>query len=157
ERRADHPAAHLRVVSPGYFRTLQIPLLEGRDFDVRDDAGERGRPRFVIVNRMLASRYWPHESAIGKRLQQDYSSDWLIIAAVVGDVRYAGLDVPPDLEIYLPDGLFPESAMTLVVRTHGDPHDAVASVRNRIRQVDRDALVSDVHSMDELMSQSVAV
>jgi putative ABC transport system permease protein len=156
ERVAEHPAAHLRVISSGYFRTLQIPLLEGRDFDARDDVGTRGRPRFVIVNRALARRYWPRESAIGKRLRQDYNTDWVTIAGVVGDVRYAGLDVPPDLEIYLPDGLFPESAMTLVLRTHGEPHGAVASVRNRIQGVDRDALVSDIHTMDELVSQSVA-
>ncbi len=152
----DHPAAHLRVVSAGYFRTLQIPLLDGRDFEARDDVGERGRPRFVIVNRTLAARYWPHESAVGKRLRQDYNTDWVTIAGVVGDVRYAGLDAPPELEIYLPDGLFPESAMTLVVRTRGDPHDAAPSVRDRIEGVDRDALVSDIHSMDELMRQSVA-
>jgi predicted permease len=153
---ADHPAAHLRVISPGYFRTLQIPLLEGRDFDARDDVGARGRPRFVIVNRVLATRYWPHESAIGKRLHQDYNNEWVTIAGVVGDVRYAGLDVSPDVEIYLPDGLFPESAMTLVVRTHGDPYDAVASVRSRIQDVDRDALVSDIQPMSSLISQSVA-
>jgi predicted permease len=153
---ADHPAAHLRVISAGYFRTLQIPLLEGREFDARDDVGERGRPGFVIVNQTLAARYWPHESAIGKRLRQDYNTDWVTIGGVAGDVRYAGLDTPPDLEIYLPDGLFPESAMTLVVRTRGEPRDAVASVRGRIESVDRDALVSDVHSMDELMSESVA-
>ena len=153
---AAHPAAHLRVISAGYFRTLQIPLVEGRDFDARDDVGERGRPRFVIVNRTLAARYWPHESAVGKRLRQDYNTDWVTVAGVVGDVRYAGLDAPPDLEIYLPDGLFPESAMTLVVRTHGDPRNAVASVRDRIRSVDRDALVSDVQSMEELISRSVA-
>jgi len=153
---ADHPAAHLRVISAGYFRTLQIPLLEGRDFDARDDVGQRGRPRFVIVNRALAARFWPHESAVGKRLKQDYNAEWVTIAGVAGDVRYAGLDAPPDLEIYLPDGIFPESAMTLVVRTRGAPRRAAASVRNRIEGVDRDAFVSDIHSMDELMSQSVA-
>jgi predicted permease len=153
---ADHPAAHLRVISSNYFTTLQIPLLEGRDFDARDNVGARGRPRFVIVNRVLAARYWRHDSAIGKRLRQDYNSDWVTIVGVVGDVRYAGLDVPPDMEIYLPDGLFPESAMTLVLRTHGDPHEAAASVRSRIQGVDRDALVSDIHPMTELMSQSVA-
>jgi predicted permease len=152
----DHPTAHLRVISAGYFRTMQIPLLEGRDFDARDDVGQRGRPRFVIVNRALAARYWPNQSAIGKRLRQDYNTDWVTVAGVVGDVRYAGLDIPPDLEIYLPDSLFPQSAMTLVLRTRGDPHDAVASVRNRIEGIDRDALVSDVHTMDELTSQSVA-
>ena len=153
---ADHPSAHLRVVSAGYFRTLQIPLLDGRDFDAQDDVGERGRPRYVIVNRALAARYWPHESAVGKRLRQDYNTDWVIVAGVVGDVRYGGLDAAPDLEIYLPDGLFPESAMTLVVRTVGDPHGVVSGVRSRIAEVDRDALVSDVQTMDELMSRSVA-
>ena len=153
---ANHPSGHLRVVGPGYFQTLQIPVLDGRDFDARDDVGERGRPRFLIVNHALASHFWPHESAVGKRLRQDYNTDWVTIAGVVGDVRYDGLDTPPDFEMYLPDGLFPESAMTLLVRTAGDPRTVIHDVRDQVASVDREAFISDVASMDDLMSQSVA-
>jgi predicted permease len=153
---ADHPVAHLRVVSADYFRTLEIPLRGGRDFDTRDDAAPRGHPRFVIVNQALAARYWPGQSAVGKRLREDFNPESVTIAGVVGDVRYASLDAPPDLEIYLPDGVFPESAMTLLVKTSGEPQALISAVRQRIRSVDSEAFVSDVQSMDELVSASLA-
>jgi putative ABC transport system permease protein len=152
----DLPTARMRVISAGYFRVMQIPLLDGRDFDTRDDAGERGSPHFIIVNRTLASRYWPGESAVGKRLRVGTNSnDWTPIAGVVGDVRYSGLDAPPEMEIYLPDGIFPESAMTLLVKTAGDPLRLVSNVRARIAQVDREAFVSDIHTMDDLIGESL--
>lgn len=60
------------------------------------------------LNHALAAHFWPNESAVGKRLRQDYNTDWVTIAGVVGDVRYDALDTLPDFEVYLPDGLFPE-------------------------------------------------
>jgi putative ABC transport system permease protein len=156
-RPADLPAAHLRVISAGYFRVLQIPLLEGRDFDQRDDTGERGHPKFVIVNRTLAARFWPGESAAGKRLREAFNpNEWVTVAGVAGDVRYAGLDAPPELEIYLPDGIFPESAMTLLVKTAGSPLLAAGATRARIAEIDSEAFVSDVKSMDDLIGDSLA-
>ena len=152
----NHPVAHLRVVSADYFRTLQIPLLEGRDFDTRDDAAPRGHPRFVIINRALAARYWPGQDAVGRRLREDFNPEWVTVAGVVGDVRYASLDAPPDLEIYLPDGIFPESAMTLLVKSASGSQPTMAAVRDRIRSIDSEAFVSDVHTMDELVSASLA-
>src|SRR5262249_47801184 len=61
----DRPVARQRVISPEYFRVMEIPLLEGRNFDDRDGEGERGHPRFVIVNHALAARYWPGQPAAG--------------------------------------------------------------------------------------------
>jgi putative ABC transport system permease protein len=153
---ADLPVARLRVISAAYFRVMQIPLLDGRAFDERDDVGERGHPRFVIVNRALAARYWPGESAVGKRLQAWNPNEWVIIAGVVGDVRYTSLDTPPDLEIYLPDGIFPEAAMTLLAKTTTNPLVAIGAVRARVAQVDREAFVTDVRSMDDLIVESLS-
>jgi putative ABC transport system permease protein len=154
---ADLPVAHLRVISSGYFSVMQIPILDGRDFDERDDVGERGHPKFVIVNRMLAARYWPGESAVGKRLREAFTpNEWMQVAGVVGDVHYSGMDAPPEQDIYLPDGLFPEAAMTLLVKTATNPRAAVADVRARIAQVDREAFVADVRTMDDLIRASLA-
>jgi predicted permease len=153
---ADLPVAHLRVISPGYFRVMRIPLLDGRDFDERDDAGERGQPKFVIVNRTLAARYWPGQSAVGRRLREEFNTEWVTIAGVVGDVRYSSLDAPPEMEVYLPDGIFPESAITLLTKTAADPLLEVAAVRARIAQVDPEAFVTDVRSMDDLIVESLA-
>jgi putative ABC transport system permease protein len=89
---ADLPVAHMQVVSSGYFGVMQIPVLDGRDFDDRDDVGERGHPQFVIVNRTLAARFWPGERAAGKRLRQEFNpNEWVTVAGVVGDVNYSGM------------------------------------------------------------------
>jgi ABC-type antimicrobial peptide transport system permease subunit len=79
-----------------------------------------------------------------------------MIAGVVGDVRYTSLDTPPDLEIYLPDGIFPEAAMTLLVKTTTNPLAAIGDVRARVAQVDREAFVTDVRSMDDLILESLS-
>src|SRR5262249_3060131 len=84
---ADLPVAHCRVISSGYFRVMQIPVLDGRDFEARDDLGERGHPAFVIVNRTLAAHYWPGQRAVGQRLRIN-PDEWVTVAGVVGDVRY---------------------------------------------------------------------
>ena len=154
---ADLPLARMRVISAGYFQVMHIPLLDGRDFDERDDAGERGHPKSVIVNQTLAARYWPGEHAVGKRLNQGFNPDeWVTVAGVVADVRYTGLDAPPEMEIYLPDGIFPEAAITLLVKTTQDPRQAAADIRARIAHIDREAFVSDVRTMTELLSDSLA-
>jgi len=149
------PTARHRVISPEYFRVMQIPLLEGRTFDGRDAIGERGHPQFVIVNHALAARYWPGESAVGKRLRAG-PNEPVTVAGVVGDVRYAGLDSPPTLEIYLPEALFPQSAITLLIRTTIDPLSIVNDVRVHIARIDREAFVTDVRTMDGLVADSLA-
>ena len=149
------PVARHRVVSSDYFSVMRIPRLEGRDFDDRDGIGELGYPKFVIVNHTLAARYWPGQSALGRRL---LIRPWgaVTIAGVVADVRYAGLDKDPELEVYLPEVLFPQSAITLVVKTTTDPSRVIADVRDRIARVDREAFVTDVRTMDQLIGDSLA-
>jgi predicted permease len=149
------PVAHMRVISPDYFRVMQIPLLDGRIFDERDNVGERGHPQFVIVNRALATRYWPGQSAAGKRIRTGPDGS-VMIAGVVGDVRYRGLETPPEMEIYLPEGLFPQSAITLLVETATNPLAVAVDIRARIAQVDREAFVTDVRTMDGLIDDSLA-
>ena len=123
---AGRPVVRQQVISGDYFRVMQIPLLEGRSFDERDNIGELGRPQFVIVNHALAARFWPGQSAIGRRLQ--LGPGWFPVAGVVGDVRYDGLDTPPGFEAYLPIGLFPQSAITLLIKTSTNPATIVDDV-----------------------------
>ena len=151
---ADRPVVRQQVISGDYFRVMQIPLLEGRSFDERDNIGELGRPQFVIVNHALAARFWPGQSAIGRRLQ--FGPGWFPVAGVVGDVRYDGLDTPPGFEAYLPYGLFPQSAITLLLKTSVDPATIVDDVRARIRRIDREAFITDVRTMDELIGDSLS-
>ena len=90
----DRPSARIRVVSPGYFRVMKIPILSGRDYDEHDEVGEVGSLPSVIVNRTLAERFWPGQDAVGKRVVMSWKGTPSVIIGVVGDVRYTGLDEP---------------------------------------------------------------
>jgi predicted permease len=151
---ADRPVVRQQVISGDYFRVMQIPVLEGRSFDERDNIGELGRPQFIIVNHALAARFWPGQSAIGRRLH--VGPGWFPVAGVVGDVRYDGLDTPPGFEAYLPIGLFPQSAITLLIKTSANPATIIDDVRARIVGVNREAFISDVRTMDELIGDSLS-
>src|SRR5438552_176942 len=117
----DQPSGRIRVVSPGYFAVMNIPILSGRDYDEHDEVGEVGSLPSVIVTHALAEHFWPGQDAVGKRVQMSWKSTSSVIIGVVGDVRYTGLDADPGSELYLPEGLYPQAAITLVVRADRDP------------------------------------
>ena len=152
----DRPSGRLRVVSPGYFGVMNIPILSGRDYDEHDEVGEVGSLPSVIVNRSLAERFWPGQDAVGKRVRMSWKSSPSMIIGVVGDVRYTGLDADPGNEFYLPEGLYPQSAITLLVRTEGDPLALYPAVHGRIAAIDNDAFIFDVKPMTQLMAESLA-
>jgi putative ABC transport system permease protein len=155
------PVARIRVVSPGYFGVMEIPILSGRDFSERDEAGEvdgltAPTLRHVVINQALVSRYWPGEDGVGKRIRGDGGTAWMEVIGVVGDVRYAGIDEGPRFDVYFPEGLFPQAAITLLVRANGDPLNLVADIRSRIGQIDQEAFVNDIRPMDALIADSLA-
>jgi putative ABC transport system permease protein len=152
----DRPSGRLRVVSPGYFGVMKVPILAGRDYDEHDEVGEVGSLPSVIVNRTLAERFWPGQDAVGKRVRMSWKSSPSIIIGVVGDVRYTALDADPGNEFYLPEGLYPQSAITLLVRTDRDPLALYPDIRRRIATIDNDAFVFDVKPMTQLISESLA-
>jgi putative ABC transport system permease protein len=153
---ADRPSARIRVVSPGYFRLMKIPILSGRDYDEHDELGEVGSLPSVIVNRTLAERFWPGQDAVGKRVLMSWKSTPSAIIGVVGDVRYTGLDAEPGNEFYLPEGLYPQAAITLLVRTDRDPSPLYPVMHGRIADIDKDAFVFDVKPMTQLIRESLA-
>jgi len=150
----EKPEARIRVVNPGYFRVMQIPLVSGREFEHRDEVGNVGDLPYVVVNNTLASRYWPGEDAVGKRLL--FTSGPATIIGVARDVKYMGLDSKSDSELYYPLGLYPQPHITLLVRTSSDPSAIISDVRKRIAGVDKDAFVTDVKTMDELIDDTLA-
>jgi putative ABC transport system permease protein len=152
----DRPSGRLRVVSPGYFRVMKIPILNGRDYDEHDEVGEVGSLPSVIVNRALAERFWPGQDAVGKRLQMSWKGSPSVIIGVVGDVRYTGLDGEAGNEFYIPEGLYPQSAITLLVRTDRDPSPLYPEMHRRILEIDKEAFVSDVKPMIQLIAESLA-
>ncbi len=145
-------AAGFQSVSSGYFRTMGIPLLKGRDFSERDDAEA---PKVLVINQALAGRYWSGEDPVGRRISLD-EEEWIEIVGVAGNVLHNGLDREPRPEIYLP---YQQSAlrfMTLVVKSHSDPMSLVAAVRSQVLAVDPDLPVYKVMSLDEIVAESVA-
>jgi putative ABC transport system permease protein len=156
DKQAGQSLAPLRVVSPGYFDVMRIPLLSGRVYDEHDEEGPVGSLPSVIVSRTLAERFWPGQNVVGKRVRMSFEKTPSVIIGVVGDVRYSGLDEEPSSEFYIPEGLFPQSAITLLVRTNRDPLSLYPEMQRRILDVDKDAFVFDVKPMAQLISESFA-
>ncbi len=160
------PILGLAHVAPGYFRTMNIPLREGRDFEPADHQGESCS---VIVNESLARRRWPGGSALGKavfpgRPEADGDHDpWCRIAGVVGDVHLQSLTEEPEDVVYYAMvssrqdlGGFYSRHMSLVVRAAGSPTSLVELVRGEIRTLDPSLPIADVRTVGELVRRSRA-
>ena len=150
----EEPDANFRSVSNSYFRTMQIPILRGREFTSQDSA--KGQP-VVAVNEAFAARSWPGEDPIGKRMRFSGSlqdQPWRTVVTVVGNVRNQ-LDVPAPAEMYFPLRQQTRTTMVLVVRTATDPRSLTESVRAQVAALDRDLPVFDVMTMDDWRSISV--
>jgi len=146
------PIAGFIVTSPGYFETLDILLRKGRTFDQRD--GQPGTDPAVIVNETLASRHWPGQNPLGKRLRFG-KQPWMTVVGVVGDVRQRGLDAPIRDTMYVPHAQQPVRGLSVVVRTAGPPLALVDPVRRTIHGLDRDLPISSVFTMDRVIVRSL--
>jgi len=146
------PVSTFSAVSPGYFRTLGIPLREGRFFTETDD--EKG-PIVAIVNEAMQRQLWPNENPIGKRISADGGQHWGQIVGVVGDVREFGLDHAPVPELYVPQAINP-AAGAVVVRTTADPGGLSRAVTAAIHEVDPQAAVTHTLTLDQARSESIA-
>ena len=150
----EDPSADRYSVSPGYLRAMRIPLVHGREFDVRDIATS---PKVVLVNETMARKFWPGEDPVGKRLRMgDTKGPWRTVVGVVGDVLHRGLDAPHTLQIYLPTAQFTDSLVVLAVRTSVDPISVAAAVRSEIASLDPQVPLSGIATMNEVVSASVA-
>jgi predicted permease len=151
------------AVTPAYFRVLHIPLLQGRTFE--DSDGERASP-VVIVSAATARRYWPGENPVGKRIRVVWDTDWRMVVGVVGDVRQYTLSGRTPAEItgalYMP---YPQAValhrqiprtMALFVRSSADPSQLAGRMRTLVASVNPDVPVSDVRSLDAVLSSSVS-
>ena len=148
------PSANLRSVSNSYFRTMQIPILRGREFTSQDST--KGQ-LVVAVNEAFAARFWPGEDPVGKRIRFSGPLEdrpWRTVVAVIGNIRNQ-LDLPAPAEMYFPLRQQTESTMALVVRTSPEPQSLEETVRAQVVALDRDQPVFNVMTMDDLRSVSV--
>jgi putative ABC transport system permease protein len=150
---ASLPIADFRIVTPGYFKTLHIPLLEGRDFTRQD---RPDRPIVAIVNRTAAHRFWGTQDPVGKRISTDKGKTWIQIVGVVGDVKQYGLDKDAPDEIYVPLADSPVSGLSLVVKTSVEPLSIARRVIQQIYDIDPDQPAARVASLEQVRADSVA-
>jgi putative ABC transport system permease protein len=146
----EHLAADYRDVSPGYFGTMGIPLIEGRSFTEQDNLDH---PRVVVIDQELARRIFPRQDPIGKHLQvPDARQTPREIVGVVGGVRDTGFNQQPRPTIYFPSLQTADQTMSLVVRTALPPGAILPEIKNAIWLVDKNQPLFEVRSMDEIIS-----
>jgi putative ABC transport system permease protein len=149
----DPPSASYRIVTPDYRRTLEVPLVRGRDLDETDRPGGES---VGLVNERFARELFPDGDPIGKQVHFDDGSVWFTVVGVVGDVRQHQLDLAPDREAYVPyaQDSWP-SSMSLVVRTAGEPEALVPALREAIRSVDPDVPIREIRTMETVVADSM--
>jgi putative ABC transport system permease protein len=152
------PIVITRIISPRYFETMGIPLLKGRGFSDEDKAES---PSVIVVSETTARTFWPDEDALGKQIKigtpSNNENKWLTVIGVVKDVRQFELVVEPKPQMYLPftqANFFEPRA--LVVKTNLEPLSLAATVRKTVWEIDKDQPVSDIASMETIVSESVA-
>jgi predicted permease len=152
---AQHPFADLTPISPEFFYTMQIPVLEGRDFSERDDMKS---PQVMIVNRAFADKFFPGENVIGKKLKPGAGvgtpggPPWREIVGVVGNIRLSAIQREMKPAMYLPASqLNTWCCLYTVVRTSVEPRSLEPSMRQLVSLLDPDVPVTQVHTMQELM------
>jgi len=149
---ARRPIVCIQAVSPGYTRTLRVPLLHGRSFTDGDDATA---PRTVVVNETLARRFWPNQDAIGKKVWVGTLAPAQVVG-VLADVKNISLAADTNPEVFLP---FPQLAwahLNLSVRTSNDPARIIPAIRREIASIDRDQPITGIQSMQQLLDASAS-
>jgi predicted permease len=153
--------AGLRIITPGFFQTMRIPIVRGRGFDATD---RRGGQRVMIISEALAARMFPGQDPIGKRIgcceqTPDKQPLWKVVIGVAGDVRSRGPATAPRPEFYLPLQQTPDDAwnwtqrtMYIVARTDGDPSALTAPMRAMVARVDPELPLYDVRLMDQRLA-----
>jgi putative ABC transport system permease protein len=154
----EQPYPERYIVTPSYFKVMQIHPVRGR---VLSEADNENSPLVALVSETAAEHWWPHQDPVGKRIRlpgfaPEMNQVWRTVVGVVQDVKQAGLDAPRTMQIYIPHAQNRSGVMTLAVRTSSDPLSYVSEVRQQISTLDKDLAVSDIASMDQVLSTSVA-
>lgn len=153
--KAEEPTASYRRILPNYFRAIGIPLLQGREFDARDNGVDK---KTVIINEAMARRYFGDESPIGQRIKigpPEYEP-WLEVVGVVGDVRNVGLDTEPALATYEPHPQRPWRTMSMAIRTDVEPLGVINTVRQALREEAPGLVISNISTMEQRIADSMA-
>ena len=155
----ERSAAVYRIVQPGYFATMELPLLAGRDFTMADAASA---PHVAIINKAMADRRWPGESPIGRRITLPGVSNVqapITIVGVSANARQSDWTAAPDDEVYLSyaqrAGEFGLATLTFVLRTRVDPASVAAAIPREVAQLDRSVPVTDAGTMSDVVADEL--
>ncbi len=142
-----------RIIRPDYFRTMGATLLQGRDFTTHDNDTT---PPVVIINEPFAKRHWPNEDPLGKRIRVSDDDALREIVGVVKALKQDQWTAAPNLEMYLPHLQSPAPrALTLVVRSSGDPLALVGAVENQVGSIDKNLPVAEIRTMQEVIAGAI--
>jgi len=150
-------AGHIALrdtISPNYFRTLHLPLLQGREFT---DADGSAAMRVAIINRSMAERYWPGASAIGKRIKQgapDSKEPWMTIVGVVADAKYNAY-FPINAAVYMPYAQSADMNGVFLLRTAGEPLRFIPAVRAKTASIDPDQPIYEPKTLAQLTREEL--
>jgi putative ABC transport system permease protein len=154
------PSADVNPITPEYFRTMQIPMLKGRDFSERDDMKAL---QVMVVNQAFAQKFFPGENVLGKKLKPGAGNGtpggppWREIVAVVGDIRLEATQREMRPAMYLPASQLPTwCCLYSVVRSSLDPVSLATSIQQIVSRIDKDIPVTEVRTMNELMSTELS-
>jgi putative ABC transport system permease protein len=161
QNRNERRSAFSRTVQPGYFATMGIPILSGRDVERTDGFG--ARPKFVI-NEAMARRLFPDQDPIGRAVavniwlneSQRFETRVMEVVGVVGDIRVNSMAAAPGSQMYFPYAQLPHASMSLAVRTAGEPMSVVGAVRAALRARDPKIPLANLDTMEEIVSHSVS-
>ena len=153
-----HQEFHARyhMATPDYFRALGTPLVRGRFFTEADNADA---PKVLIINQTMATRYWPNENVIGRRLSFEDApkeKDWLTIVGVVGDVKDKPNSLGAESAFWWPHLQVPNSDMSVVIRSNSDPRQLVDGLHDQVKKLDPSLAVADIRLMDQVADASIA-
>ncbi len=154
---SQNPLTNLEAISPGYFETMGIPLLEGRDIN---DSDRDGRAAVAVVSQSFVRRFWPGGQAIGRRLRfplpgSPYDRQWFTVIGIVGDAKYRELR-GSRLDLYISSAQCPYPVHQFVVRTSGNPEAIVTSVRAEVRALDSALAMDDVVVLSDAVESEIA-
>jgi putative ABC transport system permease protein len=148
--KSEDPLADVRIVTPGYFETMKIQLIEGRFLDERDGADN---PRASVINEVMARRYFPDRSPLGQTIVNPHGRS--VVVGVVADVRNQGLDREPKKQVYLPLRQSPTASMAVVARTERDPSAFASAMRTAVWAVDAEQPIYELSTMDQILARAV--
>jgi putative ABC transport system permease protein len=150
-------AADLQVSSPDYFRALRVPLVAGR---VYSEADNGDAARVAVISRSMSRRFWPEGDELGQRIKlgaADSGEPWMTVVGVVEDVRQNWWNPVARPTIYEPLLQAPRRGMVFLLRASSIPTSYAASVREMIRQIDAEAAITDVNTLETEIADSIAI